>query len=651
MIKSRVILVFFFVVGLWVLLLMRGAYLQLVPNAQFEKIKKRQFNRMVRLSSRRGDILDRQGQELAVSVTSYSLFADPKIISDPYTVAKRLSVYFKKPFRKMYLKVIGRSRRFVWIERRLSLKDYREIKSWNIRGLAFKEEYKRIYPNKTMAASVLGFVGNEQQGLGGLEKKFEKVLSGDGRKVRVQRDARGRVLVEDGRIFASPPEGSDIHLTIDKELQFWVESQLQKAVKENQAKAAWAVVLDPKNSEILAMASYPSFDSNKALRVHSQKRRNKTIHDVYETGSVMKTFSVGGALNHGLVKPNTKINTEGGVFKVGNRNITEADKNHIFKELTVSDILSYSSNVGTSKIALKMTDKLLYQTLVDFGFGQKSGVGLPGEARGLLSRPPWRDHLTANISFGHGVAVTALQVANAYAVIANGGELNQPFIIKEVRDVEKGEVIKTSKKTIRRVLTRENARLVKMMLSSAVIQGSGIQARIHGFPVAGKTGTAQKVKPNSRGYLSGDYIANFAGFVPASNPGYVIYVAIDTPKKKGYYASMVAAPVFRSIAEFALRRDHSTPIFISETDLIQQKQVARALKPEKKLEQSLTEISDIKANKMTHVPDLKGLTIREVLSHLHGHDLEVKFYGRGEVVRTSPKAGSEINRKLKVYFR
>ncbi len=650
MIKSRVILIFLFVAGLWALLLFRGAYLQLVPNARFEKIKKRQFNRMVRLSSRRGDILDRHGQELAVSVISYSLFADPKIISDPYTVAKRLSSHFKKPFRQMYLKVIGRSRRFVWIKRRLSLKDYKEIKSWNIRGLAFKEEYKRVYPNKTLAASVLGFVGNEQQGLGGLEKKFEDVLSGAGRKVRVQRDARGRVLVEDGRIFASPPEGSDIHLTIDKELQFWVESQLRKAVKENRAKAAWAVVLNPKNSEVLAMASYPSFDANRALKVYSQRRRNKTIHDVYETGSVMKTFSVGGALNHGLVKPNTKINTEGGVFRIGNRKITEADRDHVFKELTVSDILSYSSNVGTSRIALKMTDRLLYQTLLDFGFGQKSGVGLPGEARGILSPPPWRDHLTANISFGHGVAVTALQVANAYAAIANGGELNQPFIVKEIQDVEKGEVTRIGKKTVDRVLTKKNANFLKMMLSSAVTHGSGTQARIHGFPVAGKTGTAQKVRTNGRGYLPRAYIANFAGFVPANDPTYVIYVAIDTPKKKGYYASTVAAPVFRSIAEFALRRDHSTPVFMSEADLVQQKQITGALKPEKKIKQSLDKISDVK-EKIARVPDLRGLTIKEVLSHLHGSDLEVQFYGRGGVVKTWPKAGSEINQKLKVYLR
>ena len=631
-------------------MLVRGAYLQLVPNAQFEKIKKRQFNRMVRLSSRRGDILDRDGRELAVSVTSYSLFADPKIIEDPKSVAKRLSRYFKEPFRDMYLKVIGKKRRFVWVKRRLSVQDYEKIKSWNIRGLAFKEEYKRVYPSKTLGASVLGFVGDDQQGLAGLERRFENVLSGAGRKVKVRRDARGRVLIKDGLMFTSPPEGSDIYLTIDRELQFWVESQIQKSVKKHQAKSAWAVVLNPKNSEILAMASYPSFDANKPLKFSLQRRRNRTIHDVYETGSVMKTFSVGGALNFGVVKPNTKINTEGGIFRIGNRHITEADKKHTFKELTVSEILSYSSNVGTSKIALKMTDELLYQTLVDFGFGEKSGLDLPGEASGLLRRPPWRDHLTANISFGHGVAVTALQVANAYAAIANGGELNQPYIVREIRDVEKGEMIQTSKKSVRRVLSPRNANLLKMMLSSVVVHGSGVQARIQGFPVAGKTGTAQKVRPDGRGYLSGAYIANFAGFVPANDPEYVIYVAVDSPKEKDYYASSVAAPLFRGIAEFALRKDRSSPVFLSDTDLVKQEHMEQIFKPQKVIEQDLNQISETK-NEMSRVPDLKGFTINEVLSNLQGRDLQVQFYGRGKVIKTHPKAGSKVSKKLEVYFR
>ncbi|MCJ8275503.1 MAG: cell division protein, partial [Bdellovibrionales bacterium] len=244
--NHRIILIFFFVAGLWGAMVLRGAYLQLMPNPQFEKIKKRQFSKIVRLSSRRGDILDRSGQEMAISVTSYSLFADPKIIKDPYMVGKRLSRYFGTSFKHMYKKVKNKKRRFVWIKRKLDKKDYDRIKSWDIRGLAFKEEFKRVYPNKNLAAHLLGFVGKEQQGLAGLEKRFEQTLSGDGKKIQVQRDARGRALIEDGRIFAETPEGSDIYLTVDKDLQYWVENELAEAVKEHGAESAWAVFLDPK---------------------------------------------------------------------------------------------------------------------------------------------------------------------------------------------------------------------------------------------------------------------------------------------------------------------------------------------------------------------------------------------------------------------
>ena len=649
MYKSRVIFVLFFIVSLWGAMLIRGAYLQLLPNAQFEKIKHRQFSRMVQLSSRRGDILDREGKELAVSVTSYSLFADPKIIKDPYATAKKVAKHFRISFRSVYKKIKNKKKRFVWIKRRLSQKDYQKIQSWNIRGLAFKEEFKRIYPNRTLASTLLGFVGREQQGLAGLEKKFEPYLSGNGRKVQVQRDARGRVLIEDGKIFASKPEGSDIYLTIDKELQYWVESQLQKAVKENEAEAAWAVVLNPQNSEILAMANYPNFDSNKPLNESLAHRRIKAINDIYESGSVMKAFTVGGALERGVVEPNTRIDTEDGIFKIGKRKIKEADKKHYFKELTVGEIIAYSSNVGTSKIALMMEDQALYESLLQFGFGQKSGVALPGEARGLLHKPPWRDHLTANISFGHGVAVTALQVANAYAAIANGGELNRPYIIKEIRDIEKAKVVKTEKKTIRRVLSEKNANLMKMMLSSVVAEGgSGFKARIHGYPIAGKTGTAQKVDPNGRGYLPGHYISNFAGFIPANDPKYVIYVAVDSPKKKGYYASTVAAPIFRSIAEYSLRRDRRTPVYMSDEDLIKQKFVFTEAEKRENSSNTLAGV-DKAFGKLDVMPDLKNLTLREALKELNGYDIDLKVLGRGTIVHsTSPLPGKKVKNRVRL---
>lgn len=651
MVKSRIFIVLFFVGLLWSVMALRGAYLQLLPNEQFEKIKNRQFNKVVKLSSRRGDILDRNGKELAISVTTQSLFADPSLIQDPYSVAKRVSHYLKIPFQPLHKKLKNKKNRFVWIQRRLENDQFEKIQSWKIKGLAFKEEYKRVYPNKTLASQVLGFVGREQQGLAGLELLFDKTLTGSGKDFTVQRDARGRPLLQDGRLFATPPEGSDIFLTIDKDLQYWVELQLQNAVKDNEAEAAWAVVLNPSNSEILAMASYPFYDSNEPLKTPAQNRRNRAIQDVYETGSVMKAVSIGGALEKGVVEPNTKINTENGVFKIGKRTITEADKDHSFPELTVSEILIYSSNVGTSKIALKMRDQALYQTLKDFGFAKKTGVTLPGEEGGLLTRPPWRDHLTANISFGHGVAVTALQVANAYAAIANGGELNQPTLIKEVRDLENGEIQTQPKKTMGRIISPKNSHLLKMMLSSVVAEGgSGYRARIDGFPVAGKTGTAQKVNPNGRGYLPGHYISNFAGFVPANDPRYVIYVAVDSPMKKGYYASTVAAPIFRSIAEFALRRDRRNPVYVSDADWVKQTQWEEE-ESEKKIERkNITELKP-EIPHWKEMPPLRGLTLKEVLQNLRGQDIKVKMVGKGRVERTYPEEGRPLTREIQIYFK
>jgi cell division protein FtsI (penicillin-binding protein 3) len=649
--KGRLILVFFFVIVLWSLMFVRGGYLQFNKNLPIAEIKQKQFNRMIRLAPRRGDILDREGKELAVSVTAYSLFADPAIIENPSEVAKKIASHFKVSYRPIFMKISKKSRRFVWIRRRLDRKDYETIKSWGIRGLAFKEEFKRVYPGESLAAPVLGFVGREQQGLSGLELQYENLLSGAGRQVRVQRDARGRVLVKDGHLFASSPGGADLILTLDKDLQFWVESQLQNAVKEHRAEAAWAVVLNPTNSEILAMANYPGFDANAATKFSGQRRRNKSVHDMFESGSVMKAVTVGGALGANIVEPNTKINTENGHFKIGKRVIREADKKHSFKELSVTDILAHSSNVGTSKIALMMKDQGLFRTLKDFGFGEKTGVDLPGEAKGLLSSPPWRDHLTANISFGHGVAVTALQVANAYAAIANGGTLNRPHLVKEVRDLESEQDKVLPQSPGRRVLSAKDAHMLKMMLSSVVHEGrSGYLARVDGFPVAGKTGTAQKVDPNGRGYLKGHYISSFAGFVPANDPKYVIYVVVDSPQKKDYYASTVAAPIFRNIAQYALRKDRQVPVYIAEADLIRgiQSPPGEEKKKNVRHKKALRQISP-QLKSLERVPELSGLTLREVLSRLQGADVDLEVKGEGRVRRTDPPAGRQFSRgKLRV---
>jgi len=653
--KYRFYILVVMIVALWLSLLGRGAYLQLLPNEKLAQVKERQFQKIVKLSSRRGDIFDRGGDELAISILSYSLFADPKLLENPRKAARMVARKLNLSYKNLYEKFKKKKSRFVWVQRRLDRKDYDEIRDWKIRGLAFKEEYKRIYPGGNLGSHVLGFVGREVQGLSGLESFYDTALKGNPQKIRLQRDARGRSLVEDGYVFTKHPEGSDLFLTIDKDLQYWVEKELKATVEHHEAEGGWAVVLDPKDSAILSMASFPDFNSNRPKSSKSANRRNKVIHDVHEVGSVIKTFTIAGALKNGLVEPNTMINTENGRFKIGKRVIREAQKSHNFKELSVSEILAYSSNVGTAKLALEMGDQEVYENLLNFGFRQKTGVDIPGEAQGLVSKPPWKNHLTANISFGHGVAVTGLQVANAYAAIANGGVLHRPYLVQKVYDYESGKVSEFGGQEIRRVLPESVAQQMKMMLSQVTGQGgTGFNARIDGFPVAGKTGTAQKVDPEKGGYRTGKYIANFAGFVPANDPQFVIYAVIDSGSNKhGYTGTSVAAPLFRSIARFALRRDRTEPAYLSNSQTLPSENQS-----EKKLEPSAsaTVIPLVKvpapAEKIK-MPNLNGMVLREVLREFQGMDIKLQVSGdTGQVINHSPKVGQVLKagEKVKIKF-
>ncbi|MEN0059769.1 MAG: penicillin-binding protein 2, partial [Bdellovibrio sp.] len=335
-----------------------------------------------------------------------------------------------------------------------------------------------------------------------------------------------RPLINDGLLFLENPEGSELRLTVDSELQYRLESELENTVKTFEADHAVGVILDARTSAVLALASSPTFDVNKPAKVAPEFRRNKIVTDAFEPGSTMKTLVIAAALNRGLIKPNTKFYCEKGVFRIGDRVIREAESKEKFEDLTVAEILAVSSNVGTTKIAFKMGPEALRQGLLDFGFGQKTGVEFPGEAKGSVLPLPWRQHLLSNISFGHGISATPLQIANAYAAIANGGVLNTPYIVQSIRDSETGEVVETPVKPLRRVLSSEQAAQMRAMLLGVTTQGgTATNARVEGFMVGGKTGTAQKVNPHGRGYLKGAYISSFAGFIPANDPRFVIYVA------------------------------------------------------------------------------------------------------------------------------
>ena len=419
-----------------------------------------------------------------------------------------------------------------------------------------------------------------------------------------------------------------------------------QAMKKYEADGAYAVVLDAKTSAIRSIVSLPQYDLNNPQKFNSNSRRNKSVTDTYEPGSTLKAFILADALEKKIYTPDSKIFCENGVFKIGKRTIREAEKAHAQGLITVSEVLAYSSNIGTSKIALKLGAEEVLQGLKKFGFGARTNIDVPGEAKGIMINLPWSDHLLANISFGQGITVTPLQMANAYAALANGGYLNTPHIIESITDLETNEVDKLKNRPSLKVVSDEVAAQMKEMLVGVTTgKGTGLAARVPGYVVGGKTGTAQKINPLGHGYLLNGYIGSFAGFIPAHDPQYVIYVAIDHPKKNGYYGSIVAAPVFSSIASYAIRKDGVSPAAIlaenaAAPDSIEvtneNNQAAKDEKLRTFSHQQLGSLSSV----LTSAPELKMLSLREAIQKTADKEIKLKVIGSsGRVYRTKPEAG------------
>ena len=640
--KARIISLFVFVCFLWSLIFFRAAYLQFLPNDKLTQLQNRQFQTVVTLPARRGAIVDTFGKELAMSSPSYSLYADPKVLTDKKGIAEKLSKIVGQTPREIALLIKDSSRRFVWIDRLISATDAERIRSLKVRGLGLVEDWKRVYPNDSLLGSTIGFLGKEGQALEGLELYHDKILRGEKKKVITRRDARGRPLIQDGLLFTETPQGKEIKLTIDSELQYFVESEMAEAIRYHEAAGGWAVVLDAKTSAIRAIASLPTFDPNNPQSANPFNRRNRAITDTFEPGSTLKTFVIAEAVDNKVVKPNSKIFCENGHFRIGKRVIHEAEADHAQGTITVSEVLAYSSNIGTSKIALMMGDEKLKIGLISFGFGERSGVDLPGEAKGITIKLPWNDHLLANVSFGQGITATPLQMANAYAAIANGGVLNKPYIVESVTDVETGETETTPISEIRRVISAETAAKMRLMLAGVTSEhGTGVAARVPGYIVGGKTGTAQKIKPVGKGYLKGGYIGSFSGFIPANDPKLVIFVGIDHPRKNGYYGTLTAAPVFSRIASFAVRKMGLNPEILTENTITK---VSNTVDRSVAVEDKIVDIANVNEKELSPVaPYLKTLSMREVLTVAAEQKIQVKFVGSGKVEATYPEQGQNLD--------
>lgn len=576
-------------------------------------MQNKQFETNVTLQSRRGNIVDKNLKEIAISNQTFSLFADPKNIELPRKYAKLLAKKLNINSENLYLKLKDKKKRFVWIQRFLNKDEYENIKQLELKGLSFVEEWKRYYPNEELLAQTIGSVGQEGVGLEGIELEYENILKGDLTKKKIRRDARGRTLNIEGMTITENQEGEDVQLTLDTDLQFYLQNELQFVLNSFSAESAMGVVLDAKTSAIRSIVSLPN--QNK-FNLMSKRQRN--ITDVFEPGSTMKPFIVAMAVDEKKIEPNTKIFCENGKMKVGNKNIREADSHHQFGNLTSSEILAYSSNIGSSKIAFLLGQEQVWKGLDKFGFGKKTMIDFPGEGRGVLQKLPWRDHLFANISFGHGISVTAIQLANAFAALVNGGILNSPYLVEATKNQDLSDFKSLNRPSGVQVISKETSNKIKLMLTAVTYDGgTGVNARVPGFQVGGKTGTAQKSNPNGKGYLPNAYLSSFIGFIPVHEPKYIIYIIVDNPQK-AYYGSQVAAPVFSKVASYLVRKDGFAPSLVSEKNLISENS------------KKLPNLSQ----KQTARNPTMGMSLREIIKRLEPNKNEIEILGNGKTVES-----------------
>lgn len=537
--RLRLILVgglfFLFWASLWV----RAAFLQIVQGPQLAEQAMRQHLASEYDRGKRGVILDRNGQLLAKSIEFVAVSAQPKEIKNPEEASQALAKALGVPVKDIQRKLQSHAN-FVYLARRVNDRAAAQVKALNIPGVSLAAEYGRSYPNKQMAGQLLGFVGYDDQGLEGLEKLYEPILAGKKAKYVVQRDASGRKLYLDaqGREMANA-DGTDIRLTIDSQIQFFAEEALAKAVVDNRAKAGICIVVHVKSAEILAWANYPFFNPNGGSESDPKAGRNRLALDVLEPGSCMKPIVIAAALQEKVVRPDTLYNCEKGQWNFFN--IATIRDTHSYDVLPVNKILRWSSNIGAAKIGMDLGPHRLHTYFEKVGFGQPTGLPLPGEAKGLL-RPlsAWSKLDLATNAFGQGIGVTPVQLAQAFHVIANNG------VRKALRLVQEPKQDSAFWPEVR-VFDAQVAKTVQLMMREVVEEekGTGVKAHIDGLEVGGKTGTAQKAK--ATGGYGDKYLANFVGFIPAVDPEYMVLVMVDEPEPN-HYGGVVAAPAVREVA-------------------------------------------------------------------------------------------------------
>jgi cell division protein FtsI (penicillin-binding protein 3) len=526
--------IFFLVVIFRLVLIMFVEHEAYLARAKSQQIQKEE------IFAKRGNIYDRKGRELAISLEKESIFVDPADFkSENINILTNYVSFNTEQFDK--------NRRFVWIGRKVDHSVVEKLKALKLEGLGFVTEGARFYPNGHLASHVIGFVNIDDQGIEGLERYYDKYLKAEKSSKTIMRDAAGKKL-SDGNFWEI--KGNDVVLTIDEGLQYIVEKHLDEAMSKWQASSATAIMMDPFTGEILAMANRPTYDPNNLNSIKNMANvRNRAITDLYEPGSTFKIVTASGALEEKIVKLSSKFDCSQGYIDVGGKRVKDAHRHGV---LTFEEVIQKSSNVGTIKIAMMLGKDRLYKYIKKFGFGEKTGIDLPGEVSGYV-RPPerWSGTSLGAIPIGQEVAVTALQILRAYSAVANGGFLVNPYLVSEVRSPD-GKILFKAVIKRNRVISEETSEIMKNILKKVTEEGgTATQARLDGNAVAGKTGTAQKYDPKTGRYSKDKFVGSFVGFIPVQNPRIALIVVIHDPKG-AHYGGVVAAPVFKAISDEAL---------------------------------------------------------------------------------------------------
>jgi cell division protein FtsI/penicillin-binding protein 2 len=666
---SRALFVAAFI-GFWMLVVCaRLVYLQFSQHEGLANRARQQQQNAIETNPQRGELLDRQGRQLARSVQTVSLFLDPdgldagQLECTAQQLSQSLGMKYKELFAE-FREAQEAKKRFIWIARRLDADLGNKLVAMNLPGLQSVLEPKRYYPNGPLAAHILGYVGLDGEGLGGLERSYNAKIAGEPGQLFLEKDANGKPY-ESYEIASKP--GQTVVLTIDQSIQYQAEQALNAAVKSSRAKSGTVIVLDPRNGEILALANAPTFDPNQVAASSAETRSNWALQNIYEPGSTFKVVAFSAALEMKKARVDESIDCQMGAITVAGRVVHD---HKAFGTLTISEALAKSSNVAAIKLGIRVGDQSMYDYITRYGFGSKTGIELPGETGGLLRKVErWQPSSIGSIAIGQEIGVTPVQMVAAFGALANNGVRVAPHIIREVRN-EGGAVVYQPQPEQHRVIGSDVAIALRGMLEGVTLRGTAKAAQLDGYSAAGKTGTAQKIDPKTRAYSSTKFVASFVGFAPVSNPQVAIIVVIDEPTGS-YHGGDVAAPIFREVAEQILPilgvmpdiETKSSPDLVAQVDDNPERaeklreEEARA-EQERKATMPTVDSNGGRGGEVVYavgtrramlMPDLRGRSVRDVARTAAQLGLQFEARGEGRALKQSPAAGSEVNTGQTIY--